>query len=116
MTHVQIYHNPHCSKSRATLELLRARGISPEIIEYLNNPPGKETLHTLLKKLDVDSKDLVRVSEPEFKQTGFDSKSLTEIQVIESILQFPKLMQRPVVVNGDAARIGRPPKNVLEIL
>ena len=116
MAKVQIYHNPRCSKSRAALELLRERGIEPEIVNYLDNPLNEKTLHTLVEKLGVESMKLLRTNESEFEQTGYDAATLTDLLVIECILRFPKLMQRPVVVNGDTAAIGRPPEKILEIL
>ena len=113
---VQIYHNPRCSKSRAALELLRERGIEAEVVNYLDNPPNEEVLRELVGKLGVDSMELLRTNEPEFEQTGYDAAALTDSLVVECILRFPKLMQRPVVVNGDTAAIGRPPEKILEIL
>ena len=111
---ISIYHNPRCSKSRATLALLLERGIEPEIIEYLNNPPNAGMLKQIQAALDCPAIDMARTKEAPFKEN--DLESATENELIDAIAQFPILLERPIVVNGSRAAIGRPPENVLEIL
>ena len=111
---IRIYHNPRCSKSRATLALHVERGIEPEIIEYLNNPPNAGMLKQIQAALDCPAIDMVRTKEAPFKEN--DLESATENELIDAIAQFPILLERPIVVNGSRAAIGRPPENVLEIL
>lgn len=113
---VTIYHNPRCSKSRQTLALLEARGIEPRIVEYLKNPPDRATLAALLRKLGIPARELVRHGEPEFTQLGLDAAEASEDQLLDAMATHPKLIQRPIVVAGRQARIGRPPEAVLEIL
>ncbi len=113
---VDIYHNPRCSKSRATLDLLRERGIDPSVIEYLKEPPDDIELRQLLDLLGISARELLRTSEAPYKQLGLQDQSLSEDKIIEAILKFPILMERPIVVTNGKARIGRPPEAVLEIL
>jgi len=113
---VTIYHNPRCSKSRQTLELLRGKSIEPEIIEYLKTPPDAGELRGLLKLLDIGAAGLLRTGEPEFKTLGLDNKGVTDAQRIDAMVSHPRLIQRPIVVCGKRARLGRPPEKVLEIL
>ncbi|MGH8609202.1 MAG: arsenate reductase (glutaredoxin) [Gammaproteobacteria bacterium] len=111
-----IYHNPRCSKSRATLELLRNRGIEPEIIEYLNNPPDKQSLKRLLVLLRMEPRELMRKQETAYREAGLDCLSLDREQLIEAMVQHPILIERPIVLANGKAVIGRPPEKVLEIL
>ena len=111
---IRIYHNPRCSKSRATLALLGERGIEPEIVEYLDNPPNASRLKQIQAALDCPAMDMVRTKEAPFKENHLESA--TENELIDAIAQFPILLERPIVVNGSRAAIGRPPENVLEIL
>jgi len=111
----RIYHNPRCSKSRATLELLRDRGIEPEIIEYLKTPPAAKELKDLLDKLGLEPKDIVRTGETEFKEAGIDLADADYDTIIALIGNYPKVLQRPIVETEHAARIGRPPEQVLEL-
>lgn len=113
---VTIYHNPRCSKSRQTLELLRERGIEPEIIEYLKTPPSEDDLETILEQLGMDAEDLVRKNESEFKDLGLDERTLSDGDFIRAMTEHPKLIQRPIVITEKGARLGRPPESVLEIL
>lgn len=112
---VTIYHNPRCSKSRQTLELLQSKGIDPEVVLYLENPLDSSTLTELLKKLGIGAQQLLRRSEPQFKD-NFRDRELTEMQLVEAMIRYPKLIERPIVVVDDRAVIGRPPENVLEII
>lgn len=116
MKKVTIYHNPRCTKSRQTLETLRSRGIEPEIVEYLKTPPGAATLKTLLKQLGMKARDLLRTKELEYKRAGLDDPSLSEAQIIAAMVDHPILIERPIVVAGGKAALGRPPENVLKIL
>lgn len=115
---VTIYHNPRCSKSRQTLELLQQRGIEPEQIEYLKTPPDVETLRRLIALLGLDSpRALMRQHEEEYKTAGLDRPELDEQTLLEAMVAHPRLIERPIVViDGKRAAIGRPPENVLEIL
>jgi arsenate reductase len=109
----KIYHNPRCSKSRATLALLEQRGIDLEIVDYLATPPSKATLRELVRKLDEPALSLVRTGEPEFKPHS--GRELRDDDVVELLAEVPRLLQRPIVEVGHRARIGRPPERVLEL-
>ncbi len=113
---VTIYHNPRCSKSRQTLALLKERHIEPDIILYLDTPPDAVTLKTLLKQLGLNARELMRKGEQVFKDNQLSNPELSEEQLIHSMCQHPKLIERPIVVANGQARIGRPPESVLEIL
>ena len=113
---VKIYHNPRCSKSRQTLSILQEHGLQPQIIEYLQHPPSKAQLKQILSLLGMQPRDLMRKKEPEYKQYQLDDPQLNDEQLIEAMIQHPKLIERPIVVNGGKAVLGRPPENVLEIL
>lgn len=114
---VTIYHNPRCSKSRETLALLQEQGIEPQIIQYLDTPPDAATLKTLLKELGFSSaRQLMRHKEDIYKELNLADESLTEDQLIDAMVNHPKLIERPIVVKGKKARIGRPPEQILEIL
>lgn len=110
-----IYHNPRCSKSRETLKLLQERGIEPEIREYLKQVPTAEELRQVLALLDITPRQLLRTKEAEYKEAGLDNPALDDSAVIEAMTRHPRLIERPIVINGDQARIGRPPESVLEI-
>ncbi|MGB1547994.1 MAG: arsenate reductase (glutaredoxin) [Alphaproteobacteria bacterium] len=111
---VTIYHNPRCSKSRATLELLQKRGIKPVVIEYLKTPPTAAELRRLLDRLDLSAKELIRTNEEEYKV--IKDLDLDEDGLIAAMVRYPKLIQRPIVVANNRAALGRPPENVLKIL
>ncbi|AZC20039.1 MULTISPECIES: arsenate reductase (glutaredoxin) [Pseudomonas] len=116
MTDLTLYHNPRCSKSRAALELLEQRGLAPTVVRYLETPLDAAQLRSLLGKLGIGARQLLRTGEDEYKELGLADTSLSEEQLIAAIAQHPKLMERPVLEAGDKAIIGRPPENVLEIL
>ena len=116
MDSVIIYHNPHCSKSRATLALLKENDANPEIIYYLEMPPSHEKLVELSEKLGIGIRDLIRTSEPEYRELCLDDKGLSETTIFDIIAKHPKLIQRPIVIKGEAAILGRPPENVLTLL
>ncbi len=109
---VKIYHNPRCSKSRTTLGLIEEKGISPEIVLYLDTPPSADDLRDILAKLGKEPRDILRKKEA--KEEGIDG--LDGDALIEALAAHPRAMERPIVVNGDRAAIGRPPESVLEIL
>ena len=116
MSNVTIFHNPRCSKSRQTLALLEENGVEPAIVKYLETPPSAEELKAVLSKLGISARELLRTKEAEYKEAGLDNQELSEDEVIARMIEFPKLIERPIVIKGDAARIGRPPESVLEIL
>lgn len=111
-----IYHNPRCSKSRATLALLRARGIEPEVVEYLKNPPNAEKLKAVIGMLKVSPQEIVRTGESLYAELDLRNKSLSETEWIDLIVANSQLLERPIVVHGNKAAVGRPPEKVLEIL
>ena len=111
-----IYHNPRCSKSRQTLQLLQDNGVEPEVVLYLETPPSAETLVELLNKLGIGARDLLRTGEDAYKELQLKDPQLTDAQLIEAMTSHPKLIQRPIVVCDDRAVLGRPPENVLELL
>lgn len=113
---VSIYHNPRCSKSRQTLELLETQNIKPTVIEYLKTPPDKSELKHILELLQITARDLLRTKEAEFTELGLDNPDLDDDQIIDIMIKHPKLIERPIVVTDRAAAIGRPPEKVLEIL
>ena len=113
---VTIYHNPKCSKSRQTLELLKDNGITPTIIEYLQNPPTAENLKRILTQLDFSPRDLMRKKESVYAECELDNPSLTNDDLVSFMVKHPILIERPIVLSNDKAAIGRPPEKVLEIL
>jgi arsenate reductase len=110
-----IYHNPRCTKSRATLALLNERGIEPKVVEYLVTPPTAKELKAIVAKLGIKPEALVRKGEEVYKEK-FAGKTLTDAQWIHALAANPILIERPIVVRGDQAVIGRPPENVLELV
>ncbi|MBU1311993.1 MAG: arsenate reductase (glutaredoxin) [Gammaproteobacteria bacterium] len=113
---LKIYHNPRCSKSRETLALLSEHSSAIEVIDYLKTPPTEQELRQLLSLLGISARQLLRSKEPEYAALGLDNTALTEQQLITAMLNTPKLIERPIVVNGNKAAIGRPASNVLAIL
>lgn len=113
---VTIYHNPRCSKSRQTLALIEERGITPDVVLYLDNPPSATALKGLLQQLGISPRELLRKGEDAYKELQLSDTSLSDKQLIEAMVTHPKLIERPIVVNGDRAVLGRPPENVLELL
>ncbi len=111
-----IYHNPRCSKSRQTLALLQQHGIEPEIVLYLEQAPSKKQLKELLQKLGISARDLLRRGEEEYKALNLGDAGLSEASLIDAMHAHPHLIERPIVVHGARARLGRPPENVLELL
>ncbi len=113
---VTIYHNPRCSKSRQTLALLEEKGIEPEIVRYLDTPPSAEELKAILAKLGIGPRDLMRTKEKVYRELGLDDPSLDDEALIEAMVANPILIERPIVVSGKKAALGRPPERVLDIL
>lgn len=113
---VKIYHNPRCSKSRETLQLLQKRNLDLEIIEYLKTPPSAAELDAILQQLNLEPRELMRKQEAEYKATGMDDPSLDRQALIQGMVNTPKLIERPIVLANGKAAIGRPPESVLTIL
>ncbi|MBD9675616.1 arsenate reductase (glutaredoxin) [Pseudomonas sp. PDM18] len=116
MSQISIFHNPRCSKSRGALELLEARGIQPTIVRYLETPPSAAELKALLGKLGISARQLLRTGEDEYKELDLANPALGDDQLIAAMAEHPKLIERPIVIVGDKAVIGRPPEKALEIL
>lgn len=112
---MKIWHNPRCRKSREALELLQGNGQTPEVIEYLKNPPTRKELKDIVGLLNIKPEDLVRKGEQIFKDK-YKGKSLTDEQWMDALLENPVLIERPVVISGKKAVIGRPPEKVLELI
>lgn len=110
---MKIYHNPRCAKSRETLALIEEKGVKPEIIEYLKELPTKDELKNILSFLGISAAQLIRKGEPVFKEK-FKGKTLSEEQWIDAMIENPKLIERPIVIEGNKAVLGRPPENVLD--
>lgn len=113
---ITIYHNPRCAKSRLTLALLEKRGIKPKVIEYLATPPTEAELKRLLKLLGMRPRDLLRTKENEYKQAKLDDPGVSDTEIIRAMAKYPRLIERPIVVAGNKAALGRPPENVLKII
>ncbi|QXB21804.1 arsenate reductase (glutaredoxin) [Lelliottia amnigena] len=114
---VKIYHNPRCSKSRETLELVKSKGVEPEVVLYLETPPDAQTLRQLLNLLNMTSaRELMRQKEDLYRSLNLSNSQLTEDELIQAMVDNPKLIERPIVVAHGKARIGRPPEAVLDIL
>lgn len=111
-----IYHNPRCSKSRQTLQLLEGKGTTVKIIEYLKTPPTAPELEAILTMLGLQPRELMRTKEAEYKASGMDNMNLDRASLIAGMVAFPKLIERPIVVTNGKAAIGRPPESVLNIL
>ncbi|MEO0443956.1 MAG: arsenate reductase (glutaredoxin) [Pseudomonadota bacterium] len=111
-----IYHNPRCSKSRNTLALLESKGITPDIVLYLDTPPDKTELKSIVAKLGLGVRDIIRTGEALYQHLSLKDDSLSDEQLLEAIAEHPKLLQRPIVVDGKHAIIGRPPEKVLDLI
>jgi len=116
MTELTLYHNPRCSKSRGALELLEARGLTPDIVRYLETPLSATELEALLGKLGLTPRQLLRTGEEEYKSLNLADPALGDAQLIEAMVAHPRLIERPILIAGDKAIVGRPPEKVLEIL
>ena len=113
---VTIYHNPRCSKSRQTLQILQDKGIEPETVLYLETPLNTSQIKELLLKLGINARQLLRKGEDAYKENQLSDPELTEDQLIAAMAEFPKLIERPIVVKDNRAVLGRPPENVLELI
>ncbi|SFM49071.1 arsenate reductase (glutaredoxin) [Marinobacter zhejiangensis] len=112
----RIFHNPRCSKSRQTLALLEEKGLQPEIIRYLETPPTEAELNTILDLLGVEPRQLMRTKEDLYAELNLANPELSREELIQAMAENPKLIERPIVIHGGKAVLGRPPENVLEIL
>ena len=115
-TDVTIYYNPACSKSRQSLELLEQQGAQVKIIEYLKTPPDAVTLEAILDMLGMQPRDLMRRHEKEYTGAGLDNPGLSREQLIDAMIEHPRLIERPIVIRNGKARLGRPPERILDIL
>ena len=112
----KIFHNPRCSKSRAAMELLNEKGIEADVVKYLETPPNRKTLEQILELLNMQPRDLMRKGEAEYSENKLWDESLTRDQLIDALVEFPKLLERPIVVANGKAAIGRPIENIIDIL
>ncbi len=113
---VTIYHNPRCSKSRQTLEILKEHNIEPDVVLYLQTPPDAKKLRALLKKLGLEARDLLRKSESAYKENNLQDQTLNNEHLIQAMVEHPILIERPIVEKGNKAVLGRPPENVLSLI
>lgn len=116
MTGTHLFHNPRCSKSRSALELLRERGIEPDIVAYLDAPPSVEQLRDLLSLLGISARELLRTGEDDYAALGLANTALSEQTLLEAMASHPRLIERPIFIHRGRAVIGRPPERVLELL
>jgi arsenate reductase len=116
LMNIKIYHNPRCSKSRQTLHLIKDKGIEPDVVEYLKDPPDHKTLKCIIDMLGLEPRQLMRKKEPEYQTQQLDNPDLTQEQLIAAMINHPKLIERPIVIKDGKAIIGRPPEKVLDIL
>ena len=113
---IKIYHNPRCSKSRQTLQLLNEHETDPQIVEYLKTPPSRDELEDILNMLGLEPRELMRKKEKEYKEAGLNNPDLGRDALIQGMLDHPKLMERPIVIKDGKAIIGRPPELVLDLI
>ena len=113
---ITMYHNPRWGKSRKTLQLLRDNGHEPNIIEYLKNPPSANDIYAICKYLSKDPSNIIRTSEKLYKDLNINDMDWDDDDLIDAIVEFPKLLERPIVIRGGKGIIGRPPEKVLELL
>ena len=113
---ITLYHNPRCSKSRETLQLLRDRGLEPEIVDYLKVPPSFTTLNQILHQLGLEPRQLMRTKEKEYRELGLDDPALSRQDLIKAMIAHPILIERPILLKDGRAALGRPPETVLAIL
>lgn len=116
MSDVIIYHNPRCSKSRAAMELLTDKGIEANVVKYLETPPDRTTIIDLLDMLGLEPRELMRKGEAEYKDNNLADENLTDDDLVDALVKYPKLIERPIVVKNGQAAIGRPIENIIEIL
>lgn len=113
---MKIYHNPRCSKSRQTLALIEEKGVEPDIILYLEQVPSAAELKQIISKLGITPRDLLRKGEAAYKENQLSDTGLSDNDLIAAMVEHPKLIERPIVVDGEKAVLGRPPENVLALL
>ena len=113
---ITIYHNPKCSKSRKVLEIIKNKNIEPTIILYLENKLSKTEVKNLLVKLKLTIRDIIRTGEKEYKNYNLKNEKLSKNELIDFVIKFPKLLERPIVIKNNKAVIGRPPENILNFL
>lgn len=113
---VRIYHNPRCSKCRLSLQLLEEQGVKPDIVEYLKAPPTTDELNEILSLLSLEPRELMRQHEAPYKELNLADESLDRESLVKAMIDNPVLIQRPIVIHGNKATIGRPPEKILEIL
>ncbi|KLJ01332.1 arsenate reductase (glutaredoxin) [Luteimonas sp. FCS-9] len=111
-----LYHNPRCSKSRAALDLLQARGITPRVVRYLDAPPDADTLRDLLRRLGIAPRALLRTGEAEYRDLGLDDPALDDAAIVAAMAAHPRLIERPILVRGERAVVGRPTERLLDLL
>ena len=116
MSKYTIFHNPRCSKSRQTLQILKDNECDTEIILYLKTPLDQSVLEGVIKKISLSPRELLRKGEQEFKDNDLKNKNLYDHEIIEFMVKHPKLIERPIVIKGNKAILGRPPENVLELI
>lgn len=116
MSTVTLYHNPRCSKSRQTLQLLEDNGVSPDVVLYLETPPSADEINGLLEKLGISARDLLRKGEDAYKDNNLKDAGLSDADLVAAMVKFPKLIERPIAVKGAKAVLGRPPENVLALV
>ena len=116
MSDTTIWHNPRCSKSRQTLALLEERGITPTVVRYLDTPPDADTIAHVLDRLGMEPRELMRKKESAYRELGLGDEGKSREELIAAMVEQPRLIERPVVLRGDSAALGRPPEKVLEIL
>ncbi|MBF0154517.1 MAG: arsenate reductase (glutaredoxin) [Magnetococcales bacterium] len=113
---VTIWHNPQCSKSRQALKLLEEHGVVPQVVRYLDTPPTVHELESVLTELGIEPRQLMRTSEAIYRELGLNNASLTRQELIQAMVENPRLIERPVVLSGNRAALGRPPEKVLDVL
>lgn len=113
---IRIFHNPRCSKCRLTMDILNEKGVDANVVEYLNTPPTASELDEVLGMLGLEPRDLMRKHEAPYKENALDNPELTRDQLIQAMVENPILIERPIIINGNKATIGRPPEKVLDIL
>jgi len=111
-----IFHNPRCSKSRAAMELLTEKGIDADVVKYLETPPDRETIVEVLDLLNLEPRELMRKGESEYADNSLSNDALSRDQLIDALVAFPKLLERPIVIANGKAAIGRPIENIIDIL
>jgi arsenate reductase (glutaredoxin) len=111
-----LYHNPRCSKSREALALLQAKGCEPDVVLYLDTPPNAKQLKALIAQLGISARQLLRKTEDAYKELNLADEKLSESALIKAMVENPKLIERPIFINGEKAVVGRPPETVLQIL